>query len=112
MDDDDLSGLVAVRMGIFLGRTSVRRPSGVPDTVISVKRAEPDAFFQIPQLALGTPKLEVIVIVNNGDSRRIVTAVFELSEAVNNKRHDLFISYVSNNSTHNFALNRVIDLVN
>ena len=55
VNDDDLARLVAVRMRVFLGRTPVRRPTRVPDAVVAVERIQPDGFFEIPQLPLGTP---------------------------------------------------------
>ena len=38
VDHDDLAGAIAVRMGVFLGRTSVRRPPGVADPVVTGDR--------------------------------------------------------------------------
>ena len=35
VDDDDLAGAVAVRMGVLLGRPSVRRPARVADAVVA-----------------------------------------------------------------------------
>jgi hypothetical protein len=41
---------------------------------------------------------------NNGHARRIVAAVFELPQAFNQHRHDIFWSDVSDNSTHGESL--------
>ena len=92
--------LIAVRVGIFLGRTPVRRPPRVPDAVIAVERIEPDRFFEISQLALGTPQAEMMVVINDRDARRVIAAVLEFPEAVDDQRHNLFISNVSYNSAH------------
>ena len=105
MNDDDLARLVAVRMGILLGRPPVRRPTRVPDAVIPVERMQPNAFFKIPQLAFGPPKSKDDDRHRRPRSRRIIPAILELSQAVNDQRHNLFISNVSDNSTHNIAYN-------
>ena len=79
MNDDDLSRLIPVRMSILLGRTAMRRPTRMPDTIVPIKRIQPNALFQISQLALGAPKFEMIMIINDSDPCRVVAAIFELS---------------------------------
>jgi hypothetical protein len=51
---------VAVRVGVFLGRTPVRGPASVPDAVATIERSQPDRFFQAAQFALGAPNLFII----------------------------------------------------
>ena len=41
VDDDDLAGAVAVRMGVLLGRPAVRRPARVADAVVARRSARP-----------------------------------------------------------------------
>ena len=40
VDDDDLAGAVAVRMGVLLGRPAVRRPARVADAVVAGDRID------------------------------------------------------------------------
>src|SRR5258708_26134781 len=74
VDNDDLSGAVAMRMGVFFGRTSVRGPARMADAVAAVGRFEANDFFQIAQLAFRTAHLPLVSITSNGDSGRIITA--------------------------------------
>jgi hypothetical protein len=100
MDNDNLARLIAMRVRIFFGRSSVRRPTRVTDAVISIERMQTNAFLEISQLPFRTTQLEMLMIIDDGDSRRIVPAILELPKTVDNQRHDLFVSNVSDNSTH------------
>src|SRR5436190_23978692 len=100
VNHDDLPGLVAMRMRVFLGRTSVGRPTCVADAVRTIERFQANAFFKISQLSFGTPQFEVMSFIYDRNSRRIVTAILQLPKSVDDQRHYLFISNVSNNSTH------------
>jgi type III secretory pathway component EscT len=44
--------------------------------------------------------LHLVVFVNDGNARRVVAALFKLAQAVDNQRHYLFLSDVSDYSTH------------
>ena len=61
VDDDDLAGLIAVRMSVFLGRSPVRRPTRVTDAVVSVERMQTNAFLEIPQLPFGAAQFEMVI---------------------------------------------------
>jgi hypothetical protein len=102
---NDALGTIAVRMRVFLGRTPVRRPARMPDAVVSVERIQANAFFEIAKLALGAAQRQIVILIYNGNARRIVTAVFEFPQAIDNERHNLFVSNISDNSTHNFLVN-------
>src|SRR5690349_7202781 len=58
------------------------------------------SLFEIAQLAFGSFNFEVMIFIDDGNAGRIVTAVFELAQSVDNQRHDLFVSNVSDYSTH------------
>jgi hypothetical protein len=49
------AGLIAVRVSVLLGRTSVGRPPCVADAVIPVERLEANCLLQIAELPFGTP---------------------------------------------------------
>src|SRR5205814_2100490 len=99
VDDDDLAGAVAMRMGVLLGRTSVRRPAGVADAVITGDRIGADNLFQVRQFAGAAAQIDRAV-ADHGDSRRVVAAIFEPPQAVDENRHDVLRSDVADNSTH------------
>src|SRR5204862_7718857 len=96
---DDLAGAVAMRMGVLLGRTSVRRPAGVADAVITGDRIGADNLFQVRQFAGAAAQIDRAV-ADHGDSRRVVAAIFEPPQAVDENRHDVLRSDVADNSTH------------
>jgi hypothetical protein len=78
----------------------------VADAVISVERMQTNALFEIAQLPFRTTQLEMPRAIDNGDPRRIVSAVLEFPKTVDYQRHDLFVSNVSDNSTHKSFANR------
>src|SRR5262249_46809635 len=67
------------------------------------KRFEPDSLFQVAQLAFSAPHLEFarVAITGHGDPGRIVSAILQLLEPVNNHGHNPLFTYVTNDSTHN-----------
>jgi hypothetical protein len=72
----------------------------VSDPVVSVEWIQANALFEIAKFTFSTPQFEMMRIVDDGDPCRIVPAILELSEAVDDQRHDLFVPNVSDNSTH------------
>src|SRR5688572_20700273 len=105
MDDDDLARLVAVRVGVFLGGTPVRRPARVPYAVIAVERVETDRLLEISELTLGTAQRQMTIVIDHGNTRRVISAILELSQTVDDQRHDLFVSNVSDDSAHSLIMN-------
>jgi hypothetical protein len=97
-----------MRMRVFFGRTPVRRPARMPNAVIAVQRIEANAFFEIAQFAFGAPQFEMIRFIDDGDSSRIVTAIFEFPQSVNDERHNLFVSDVSDYSAHTFIFFKIL----
>src|SRR5712691_8776842 len=100
MHDDQTAGAVAMRVRVFFRGASVRGPTGVAHAVSAVEGLLPQRFFEVAQLAFGAANLQLVVFVNHGNARRIIAAVFKLAQAVDNQRHHLFLSDVSDYSTH------------
>ena len=109
VDDDDLPGAVAMRVRVFFGRTAVRGPARVADAVRSVDRGLPDDFFEIVQLSRGAADLHLAVAADHGDAGRIVAAIFQAAEAVENQGNDFFRPDIADNSAHGVTL-RVFEL--
>src|SRR5712691_10957926 len=95
-----LAGAIAVRMCILFCRTPVRCPAGVTDAVGAIERLEPDGLFQVAQLALGTAYLQAAAVARHSDSGRVIAAIFQPPEAVNNHGNHPLIAYVSDDATH------------
>jgi hypothetical protein len=78
----------------------MRGPTGVPNPVAPVERSESNGFFEISELAFGAANRECSVVIDDGDTRRIVAAIFQLLQPVENYSDDLLITYVTNYSAH------------
>src|SRR4051794_14299925 len=89
-----------MRMRVLLGRASMRRPTRVPDPVVALKRIFADRFFKVPQLPFSAAQLHMMIAINHRNPSRVITAIFELTQALDYQRHDFLVSNVSDNSTH------------
>src|SRR5580658_409989 len=98
--DDDFSGAVAMRMSILFGGTSVRGPASVSNAVAAVQWAETDRLFQIAQLAFGAANLQLVSVAGNGNSSRVIAAVLEPPQALNDDRNHGLLTDIANNATH------------
>src|SRR5712692_590922 len=99
-----LAGAIAVRMCILFRRTPVRCPAGVADAVGAIQRLEPDGLFQVAQLALGTAYLQAAAVARHSASARVIAAIFQPPEAVNNYGDHPLIAYVSDDATHSLVI--------
>jgi hypothetical protein len=88
-----------VRMRVVLGRASVRRPAGVTDADRAGKRLTRELCFQILELAFGTPPRQRTFLQCRYASR-IVTAVFEALERIDQLWRDRLVSNYSDNAAH------------
>src|SRR5215218_4675734 len=100
MNHDDASGAVAMRMCVLFSRAAVCGPACVADAVRAIKRIEANRLFQVAQLSFGAANLEIVSFIDDSNAGRVVAAIFEFAQPIDNERHDLFVAYVTNNSTH------------
>jgi hypothetical protein len=70
------------------------------DTISAIERVVSQNLFEISELSFGAANLELVTLVYYGDARRIVATIFKLAQAVDDQRHHLFVSDVSDYSTH------------
>ena len=82
VDDDDIAGTVAVRMGVFFGGAAVRGPAGMADAVIAIDGIEAQNVFKIAQFPRSAADPESLIVTVDGEPGGIVTAIFEAFEAV------------------------------
>ena len=99
VDDDDLAGAVAVRVGVLLGRPAVRRPARVADAVVAGDRVGGDDVLEVRQLAGAAPQVDRAV-AHDRDAGRVVAAILELPQPVDQDRDDVLRSDVSDDPTH------------
>ena len=101
VNDHDAVLAVMVRMRVFFGRTPVRGPARVPDAEQPAQRLRANDFFQVAQLSRRAADLQPAV-PNHGNAGRVVTAVLQPLEAVNQDRNDFLLPDVTDNPTHRF----------
>ena len=89
MDDDDLAGAVAMRMRVFFGGTAVRGPARMADAVRALHGRLPDDLFEIVQFARGAADLHLAVVSDHGDAGRVIAAIFQPPQAVEDEGNDL-----------------------
>jgi hypothetical protein len=99
VDDHDPSRAVLVRVGILLGRPAVGRPAGVADAPLAGERLAEQALREVAELARGAPPLEAAV-PHDGDAGRIVPAVLQSPQAVEDERHRVATAHVADDATH------------
>ena len=99
MDDGDFRR--HVRMRIAFGRTAVRGPARVPDTGQAGERLGQQARFQIAQFAFGAAARQRAGF-DGRDASRIITAVFETPERVDQIGRDRRFTEDSDDPAHAF----------
>ena len=97
-----LPGAVAVGMRVLLGRPAVRRPARVADAVVAGDRVGVDDVFEVRQLAGAAAQVDGAV-AHDRHARRVVAAVLELPQAVDQHGHDVLRSDVSDDSAHGWS---------
>jgi hypothetical protein len=89
-----------MRVGVFLGGTAMRGPSGVSDAIAAIHGIDLQDVFEIPQFAGGAPYAEGFVVAINGYSSRIVTPVLEPLQAIENNRDRALVADIADDATH------------
>jgi hypothetical protein len=74
------------------------------DAVSAVDRIQPYGLFQVAQLAFGAAYLQPIAISADRDSRRVIAAILEPPQAIENDWNNPLLTDVTNNSTHALTL--------
>jgi len=100
MNDDHAAGAIAMRVCIFFGRTAVRGPTRVAHAVRAIDGIFSQDLFEVAQLAFGPANLQLVIFVNRGNAGGVVAAIFKLAQTLDDQGYDLFVSDVSDYSTH------------
>ena len=97
MHDGNHVGRVRMRVGFV--RPAVRRPAGVADADRSRERFPRESLFQILELALGAAARQHAML-ERGNASRIVAAILEAFERIDEKRRDRFAADDADNAAH------------
>ena len=104
MDERDVAGLVEVRVGVDLGGRTVGGPAGVRDAGGGAveKRGIPVGVGLVAECGDLAGRLgdDDPVIVEDGDARGVIAAVFEAAQAVDEHGGRIRFSDVSDDSAH------------
>ena len=102
VDDDDAARAVAVGVGVLLGRPAVRRPARVADAVLAVERVGGEDRLEPRELARRPPQLHG-ARPDHGQPGRVVAAVLQPAQAVDEQWHDGLGSDVANDPAHAYS---------
>src|SRR5271154_1763126 len=100
VNDHDLTGAIAMRVGVFLGRAPVGGPAGVTDAIGALDGRFGDDFFKIAEFSGGAADFELAVLGDDSDACGVVATVFKLAQPFDDDGHDLFWPDVTDNSAH------------
>ncbi len=101
--DDKMVVAVAMRMGIPIRRLSVRRPASMPDADVTGKRMLLQGCFQICQTAFLLFDGNRAFVID-GDTSRVIAAIFEASQPINQKAGRFAAAHITYNTTHTVFL--------
>ena len=96
---DDRERVGGVRVRVVFGRPAVRRPAGVADPDGAFERLAGKLRFQILELAFRAPPRQHAML-ERGDAGRIVAAIFEALERVDEQRRDRLVADDSDDAAH------------
>ena len=99
VDDDDLARAVQVRVGIFFRGPSVRRPARVPHAIKALERLRVDRLLEVHELARAPAAFD-LPVSDDRHACRIVAAIFEAAESVNQDGNDFFRAEITDDSAH------------
>ena len=96
---DDRHEVGHMRVGVGLDRLAVRRPAGMADAGRARQRLGFQLLLEIAQLAFGAAPAEMAVL-DGGDASRIVAAIFEPLQRVDELLRDRPFAENANDAAH------------
>ena len=98
--DRDLAGAVLVRVGVEVVRPAVRGPAGVGEADRRVRRAIRDGRLEVDQLAGPLLHEHLAVLVDQRDPGRVVAAVLEAGQPLDQDGAGLAGTGVADDAAH------------
>ncbi len=100
VDDDDLAGAVAMRVGVLFSGAAMSGPARVADAVGAIQRRLGDNLLEIAKLTRGAADLQLAGLRHDGDARRIITAILKFAQSFDDDRHNFLGPDIANYSAH------------
>jgi hypothetical protein len=101
-DRNAITGHVGVSIG--LGDAAVRRPAGVRHAQKAAQRIGPELVFEFGHLADRLAEPDGLVAAENGDARRVIAAILEAPETLDQYWNDISFGDCADDSTHEVLL--------
>ena len=98
------AGVADVRVRVALRRLAVRGPAGVGDAEKAGQGFARQRALQALDLADRTDPVHMAVTVEHRDARRVVAAVFQAFEAVDQDRQNVSVCNGANDTAHEAGL--------
>src|SRR5205823_13211493 len=80
--------------------TPVRSPAGVANAIVAVDGVEAQHVFEITELPRGAAYAERCIVAVDGQARRVIAAIFEALQAIENNRNGALRAHIADNSAH------------
>ena len=99
VNNHDPAGAVTVRVGVFLGRTTVRGPPRVADAILAVDRLLEQDVFEFRQLPRTASNLHH-AMTHDRHTGRVVAAILEAAQPFDQDRQERLLTDVADNPAH------------
>ena len=100
VDDDDVAGAVAVRVGVVVRRLAVRRPARVADAGARRRDTRPRAPARSAE-SLPAPLVTLdLAVVEDGDAGAVVAAILEPLQSIEQQRRRVTLARVADDAAH------------
>ncbi len=106
VNHDDAARAIPMRMGVFFRRPSVRGPARVANAIGAVERMLRAAPLQGSCSLPGARRTSSVDAggIAYGDARRVIAAVFQSPQPINDDRNYLFRTNITDDSAHALIL--------
>ena len=101
VDDDDAAGAIPMRVGVLFRGASMCGPAGVADAVCALDGMLAQNLFEIAELARSAANLKRgSGWTADGDARRVVAAIFQTPQPLDDDRDYLLGTDITDDSAH------------
>jgi hypothetical protein len=105
VNHDEAASAIAMGMRVFLCRASMRGPTGVANAEGPIERVLTENLFEVDELALGAADFKRGARrAADSDARRVVSAIFQSPQSLDDDRDYFFGTNVTDNSAHTAIL--------
>ena len=104
VNDDDIAGAIAMRVGVLFAGTPMCGPAGMADAIVALYGIEPQDVFEVAKFSGRAADAEGLIVAINGEAGGIVTAVLETLQAIHDDGDGVLCPHISYDSAHEFIV--------